>query len=368
MRGLHDDGGGRARLLGDHLEGIRADRLTEYKQIDTRYFTRFERVAKITQTDRGILAEVGNELLRIDVIRDDILRVKISRGRTFDEKPTFAVDADLESTAPVFTVEEGKDHMRLRTARMVLTLWTDPFRLDAHRADGSVLFETAQDQRRALLGLRHPERRVHRSAAGAARTTPSSGWARSPAATTARAATSRCGTPTSSIRTRQASSPRAGRRTTRAPIKPASSSTRTTCRSRSSTTAARPYGGGDDGSRPVRRQRLPRELRLFPAEEYRFHFSGGQYTEYIFAGPGMREILTAYTWLTGRMPPPPLWSLGYHQCRWFHYTQEAVEALAAAAPATNRSPATPCGWTSSTWTATASSPGTRTLSPMSMAC
>ncbi|MBW3636059.1 MAG: DUF5110 domain-containing protein, partial [Armatimonadetes bacterium] len=64
------------------------------------------------------------------------------------------------------------------------------------------------------------------------------------------------------------------------------------------------------------------------SEEYRFGFSGGQYTEYIFAAPTMREILTAYTDLTGRMAAPPLWSLGYHQCRWFRYTQEAVEALA----------------------------------------
>ncbi len=63
-------------------------------------------------------------------------------------------------------------------------------------------------------------------------------------------------------------------------------------------------------------------------QEYRVHFAGGQYTEYIFAGPGMPEILTAYTWLTGRTAPPPLWSLGYHQCRWFDYTQDAVEGLA----------------------------------------
>ena len=34
----------------------------------------------------------------------------------------------------------------------------------------------------------------------------------------------------------------------------------------------------------------------------------------------MPAILTAYTWLTGRTAPPPLWSLGYHQCRWFDYT------------------------------------------------
>jgi alpha-glucosidase len=63
-------------------------------------------------------------------------------------------------------------------------------------------------------------------------------------------------------------------------------------------------------------------------DEYRIHFSGGQYTEYIFAGPAMPDILSAYTWLTGRMALPPLWSLGYHQCRWFRYTEENVEELA----------------------------------------
>ena len=86
-------------------------------------------------------------------------------------------------------------------------------------------------------------------------------------------------------------------------------------------------GGGHGGLLP--RQRLPRQLRvLATSEEYRVHFAGGQYTEYIFAGPGMPEILTAYTGLTGRTAPPPLWSLGYHQCRWFDYTQDAVEGLA----------------------------------------
>ena len=63
-------------------------------------------------------------------------------------------------------------------------------------------------------------------------------------------------------------------------------------------------------------------------EDYLAHFKGGQYTEYIFAGPAMRDILSAYTWLTGRMAPPPLWALGHHQCRWFAYTQQAVEQLA----------------------------------------
>ncbi|MBK7030173.1 MAG: DUF4968 domain-containing protein [Bacteroidales bacterium] len=39
-------------------------------------------------------------------------------------------------------------------------------------------------------------------------------------------------------------------------------------------------------------------------------------------------ILRHYTRLTGRMPLPPLWSLGYHQSRCSYYPQENVEVLA----------------------------------------
>lgn len=60
-------------------------------------------------------------------------------------------------------------------------------------------------------------------------------------------------------------------------------------------------------------------------DEYRITFDGGQYTEYVFAGPRMVDILHDYTWLTGRMSLPPLWALGYHQCRWYAYTQETFE-------------------------------------------
>ena len=42
----------------------------------------------------------------------------------------------------------------------------------------------------------------------------------------------------------------------------------------------------------------------------------------------MPDILTSYTQLTGRMAIPPMWALGYHQCRWAKYTQDAIEQLA----------------------------------------
>lgn len=49
---------------------------------------------------------------------------------------------------------------------------------------------------------------------------------------------------------------------------------------------------------------------------------------YILDGASIKEVLTRYTELTGRMKLPPLWSLGYQQCRWSYYPEERVEQLA----------------------------------------
>ena len=57
-------------------------------------------------------------------------------------------------------------------------------------------------------------------------------------------------------------------------------------------------------------------------------FNGGQYCEYFFAGPKISTILEQYTELTGRIERPPLWSLGYHQCRWKKYSQKDLISLA----------------------------------------
>ncbi|XWK89952.1 MAG: glycoside hydrolase family 31 protein [Phormidium sp.] len=49
---------------------------------------------------------------------------------------------------------------------------------------------------------------------------------------------------------------------------------------------------------------------------------------YIIYGPEIPEILNTYTELTGRMPMPPKWSLGYHQCRWSYESETVVRELA----------------------------------------
>jgi alpha-glucosidase len=45
--------------------------------------------------------------------------------------------------------------------------------------------------------------------------------------------------------------------------------------------------------------------------ELKLEFSGGAYVEYIMAGPSVRGVVEAYTFLTGRPSLPPLWSLGH---------------------------------------------------------
>ncbi len=55
---------------------------------------------------------------------------------------------------------------------------------------------------------------------------------------------------------------------------------------------------------------------------------GGELDYYIIYGPEPAEILATYTQLTGRMPMPPKWALGYHQCRWSYDSETEVRELA----------------------------------------
>lgn len=49
---------------------------------------------------------------------------------------------------------------------------------------------------------------------------------------------------------------------------------------------------------------------------------------YIIYGPEPAQVLQTYTKLTGRMPLPPRWALGYQQCRWSYDAEEVVYQLA----------------------------------------
>jgi alpha-glucosidase len=59
-----------------------------------------------------------------------------------------------------------------------------------------------------------------------------------------------------------------------------------------------------------------------------FGAEGGALDYYFIYGPEPKKVIERYTALTGRMPLPPLWSLGYHQCRYSYYPEKKVRFVA----------------------------------------
>ncbi len=62
--------------------------------------------------------------------------------------------------------------------------------------------------------------------------------------------------------------------------------------------------------------------------EWRMETRGPELDYYVIYGPQPAAIIRTYSELTGRMPLPPRWALGYHQCRWSYESEEIVRELA----------------------------------------
>ena len=61
---------------------------------------------------------------------------------------------------------------------------------------------------------------------------------------------------------------------------------------------------------------------------YSFGAEGGEINYYFFYGPDPKKVLARYTELTGRMPLPPRWALGYQQTRYGYYPERFVRFVA----------------------------------------
>ena len=59
-----------------------------------------------------------------------------------------------------------------------------------------------------------------------------------------------------------------------------------------------------------------------------FWAMGGEMNYYFIYGPKMTEVVESYTDLTGKPHLlPPLWALGFHQCKWSYYPEEKVKQI-----------------------------------------
>ena len=66
----------------------------------------------------------------------------------------------------------------------------------------------------------------------------------------------------------------------------------------------------------------------FTPENAGFGSYGENMTFYFFEGNSPTEIIQHYLFLTGTPELPPLWALGYHQCKWSYYPEKKVKKIA----------------------------------------
>lgn len=60
-----------------------------------------------------------------------------------------------------------------------------------------------------------------------------------------------------------------------------------------------------------------------------FWARGGEMNYYFIYGPELLSVAEGYTRITGTPELPPLWALGYQQCRWSYYPDKRVKEIAA---------------------------------------
>ncbi|MBD3344128.1 MAG: hypothetical protein GF401_03595 [Chitinivibrionales bacterium] len=59
-----------------------------------------------------------------------------------------------------------------------------------------------------------------------------------------------------------------------------------------------------------------------------FSSENGAPSLYVIYGPSCREVVRKFQRLSGHVPTPPLWSLGYQQCRWGYRSKNDLQELA----------------------------------------
>ena len=59
-----------------------------------------------------------------------------------------------------------------------------------------------------------------------------------------------------------------------------------------------------------------------------FWAQGGEMNYYFMYGPELLDVARNYTRLTGTPELPPLWALGFHQCKWSYFPEEEVKRIA----------------------------------------
>lgn len=69
------------------------------------------------------------------------------------------------------------------------------------------------------------------------------------------------------------------------------------------------------------------DLGKASVDQYSFGADGGEVDYYFIYGPRPKQVVSTFTALVGRSPLPPLWSLGFQQCRYSYFPESRVREI-----------------------------------------
>ncbi|MEC4818755.1 MAG: glycoside hydrolase family 31 protein [Scytonema sp. PMC 1069.18] len=257
-------------------------------------------VQAVQQDERHILFKCDGPCLRVSVLAPNLIRVRMTPGSEFLPRRSWAVaQADEEWSTVQFEVQEKAESVEIKTEQLCVVVTRNPCRIQCFDSAGQPF---AQD---TDLGMGW-------------RTGAIAGWKRIEVDEHFYG----FGEPTGLLDQR--------------------SKVRTNW-----TTDAIDYGIMTDSMY----QAIPFFIALSPGLGYGLFFNttfwsqfdlgahqpgvwrmetqGSELDYYIIYGPEPAKIIQTYTQLTGRMPLPPRWALGYHQCRWSYESQDIIRKLAS---------------------------------------
>lgn len=267
--------------------------------------------------------DLQGETVRITFLRPDVARLQISRSGKFEDQPSHAVPPDRRLGEPTqIQIREGEDRVEIRTPAMGIMVFLDPFHLEVRRADGSLILASPTDAQgrpwfyRTQGGGFEVGRVVSAEDA-----IYGLGEKTGPCNKNGRAWTFwNTDVLNPNVAGGYRETPHAD------PKKDPTSSHFDPYYVSIPFYLHRPAGESKVAGFFL--NNLGRSSFDFSKSgETVFRFDQGSYEEFIFSGPNLPAILRGYTGLTGRIPLPPLWALGHHQCRWHDYSQDQVVAL-----------------------------------------
>lgn len=290
--------------------------------LGVKHYSFLRRAQEHVSIERGVQIRVDDEWLRVEALQSDLIRFSISRGQVFDDRPTFAVAADF-SAPPTCKVATTSEALCLCTDELEVVIHKSPFAVDLHRRGGTSLLETYRDP----LGVGQAYGTLNDAFVVVRKCTP-------------RDAMFGLGEKTGRFNRKGRAftlwnTDVLGQNQSASDLRPGAREATQDPRS----TAFDPYyisipffyhQHGESGEMAgfFIDNSYPARYDFAQDDRYSIQFSGGHYTEYIFAGPTMEAILSGFSWLTGRLPLPPLWAVGHHQCRWYPYTEQSLLRLA----------------------------------------